>query len=166
MNLIANIDEENIVNALLEGAGLSSFTFHTNFVLKFCCKINKKFSEKQLPMEVNLSIMSDWWFGDKEDWDKTVNKLTKEFNFVEPDEPVLAFKLAALRWSDGSDISYVHLSSEKIELIFDCGESITILNNNKEEGLAWEIFECNFQDVNNCWSMACENGEIYYSLPK
>ena len=115
-------------------------------------------------MQINLSISSDWWFGDKKEWDKIVDKLTNGFNFVEQDEPVLAFELAALRWTDGSVINSVDLSSEKLELKFECGASITIMNHT-EMDYAWEIYEEKFNDYNNRWSVLCEDGKIYYNMP-
>lgn len=164
MQLITNFDEKNILNVLLEGAGLDAFIFHTNFQLKFCCENRKKFNGKDIPMQINLSISSDWWFGDKKEWDKIVDKLTNGFNFVEQDEPVLAFELAALRWTDGSVINSVDLSSEKLELKFECGASITIMNHT-EMDYAWEIYEEKFNDYNNRWSVLCEDGKIYYNMP-
>lgn len=75
------MDAENILRVLLEGASLGSFLFHTHFQLNFDCEAGKKLGEKEIPKEVCLSILSNWWFGDKEEWDKSV----------------LEFKLAALR---------------------------------------------------------------------
>ena len=164
MTLITNLDDRNIVNVILEEAKLESFIFDTNFRLKFECKVEKEFEGKKLPREVTLSILSDWWFGNKENWDYTVKKMTEGCNFVEPEEPVLAFKLAALRWSDGSDIVSVNISAQEIDLMFRCGETVTILNNYKHE-IAWEIFETNFNNVNDCWSVVCDEGRIYYNIP-
>ncbi|MDE7422207.1 MAG: hypothetical protein K2N51_00685 [Lachnospiraceae bacterium] len=158
MSVSTKIDVKNIVSILLEGASLGSFVFHTHFQLNFYCQVGKKIGEKEIPREVRLSILSDWWFGDKEEWDKTVKKMTKEFAFIEPEEPVLAFKLAALRWSEGSVIRSTKLSSEKLEIIFECGESITILNND-EEDCAWELHELNKENFDNCWSVLCGRGE-------
>ena len=92
MNLIENLDEKNIVHALLEGAFLASFIFHTHFQLIFDCQRDKEFKDKKLPREITLSILSDWWFGDKEEWDRTVKRMTEGRDYVEPEEPVLAFK--------------------------------------------------------------------------
>lgn len=164
MNLITNLNDKNIINALLEEAGLNAFIFDTNFRLKFICKTDNIFNGKKLPMEITFSILSDWWFGNKDRWNHMVKKMTEDFTYVEPEEPVLAFKLAALRWSDGSIIESINISPEKTELKFCCGESITILNNNKGN-CAWEIYETNFTDVNNCWSVVCEEGKIFYNIP-
>lgn len=160
------MNEENIVNALLEGAGLSTFIFHTHFCLEFDCNTNKMFCGKRLPLRVTLTILGDWWFGNKEEWDETVRKMTKGFQFVEPDEPVLAFKLAALRWMEGATVKSVTLTSEKIVILFHCGEYITILNKNGSQGeCPWEIFESGYEYTNICWSVVCDEGEIYYNIP-
>lgn len=165
MNLIENLDEKNIVHALLEGAFLASFIFHTHFQLIFDCQRDKEFKDKKLPREITLSILSDWWFGDKEEWDRTVKRMTEGRDYVEPEEPVLAFKLAALRWSGGTYIDSVNISPEKTELIFSGGEHITILNHDTED-CAWEIYATNYKDHNNCWSVLCDgDGELSYDIP-
>lgn len=159
------INEHNIVNVLLEGAVLSSFTFHTHFELRFSCERNKNTYEKQLPFEIVLSIPGVLWFGNKNEWDGIVGKMTSGDNYIEPDEPVLAFKLAALRWKDGAVITSVNLSPEKLELKFACGECINI-SNIDEIDYAWEINEYNPKDISNSWSVECYNGEISYNVPK
>lgn len=165
MGVVSDIGDKNIVNVLLEGAGLSSFTFHTSFQLLFCCDSRKKFDDKNIPNEITLSILGDWWFGNKKEWNMLVNKLTGGFHFIEPDEPVLAFKLAALRWSDGSIIDSVKLSSEKLQLRFECGDSITIMNSDESSDCAWEIFERSCKNYSNCWSVWCEDGKVYHNVP-
>ena len=163
--MIENSDEKDVIHALLEGAFFHSFTFNQYFRLAFDCQRDKEFKDKKLPQEITLSILSDWWFGNKEEWNCTVKRMTEGCNYVEPEEPVLAFKLAALRWSGGAYIDSVNITPEKTELIFSDGEHITILNNDIED-CAWEIYETNYKDRNNCWSVLCDcNGEISYDIP-
>ena len=40
---------------------------------------------------LTLTILSDWWFGDKEEWDCTVKRMTEDCDYVEPEEPVQPF---------------------------------------------------------------------------
>lgn len=143
------MDAENILRVLLEGASLGSFLFYTHFQLNFYCEAGKKLGEKEIPREVRLSILSNWWFGDKEEWDKSV----------------LASNLAALRWTEGSIIQSVKLTSEKLEIIFECGEIITILNND-EKDCAWELFNLDCDGNNNCWYVVCEGGDISSFMPR
>lgn len=159
------MDAENILRVLLEGASLGSFLFHTHFQLNFYCEAGKKLGEKEIPREVHLSILSNWWFGDKEEWDKTVKKLTEGLDFIEPEEPVLEFKLAALRRIEGASIQSVKLTSEKLEIIFECGEIITILNNG-EEDCAWELFNLDCDGNNHGWYVVCEGGDISSVMPR
>lgn len=147
------------------GAGFSAFTFHTHFELRFRCDRNKNIAGKSLPFEIVLCILSDWWFGSQKEWDKKVEELTAEENYIEPDEPVLAMKLVALRWREGSFITEVYFTPEKLELKFVCGECITI-SNHDEMDAAWEIVEYHAKDRNNSWSVSCYNGEIDYNIPE
>ena len=165
MSRITDFDEDNIVKALLEGAGLSAFVFHTHFQLEFFCDTNKKYNGKRLPHHVILTIQGDWWFGDKQEWDETVRKMTAGFTYVEPDEPVLAFKLAALRWTESSTVSSVALTPEKVVIMFHCGESITILNQDDCEGEPpWEIVESGYSSSDSPWYAGCAEGEIIYDI--
>ncbi len=151
------IDKYGIIKYLFEGAGLAGFTFHANFQLRFCCSSKKSWDNKNCPSEIYLNIMSDWWFGHKDGWSNLVTELTRKFDFIEPEEPVLAFKLAALRWTEGSTISSIRLSDESLELQFECGEKIVILNRG-DSGAAWEVFG---NDLKTDWSVVCEDGKIY-----
>lgn len=52
MKDIRKIEEHDIINVLLEGAGFSAFTFHTHFELRFRCDRNKNIAGKSLPFEI------------------------------------------------------------------------------------------------------------------
>lgn len=161
-----NPGDKNLINDLLVGASLDEFIFNTIFKLVFCCDTKRKVSDKNVPPRVSLSILGDWWFGDKDEWNKTVEKLTEGYNYVEPDEPVLAYKLAALRWNGDATITSVKLTEKELKIIFNYDDSITILNNAVEDS-SWEIWEMS----NNCiedykyWYVICEDGEIFYNIP-
>lgn len=161
-----NLQDKNLLNALLVGASLDEFIFHTSFTLVFCCDTKRKICDKNIPPRVSLSILGDWWFGDKDEWNKTVEKLTEGYNYVEPDEPVLAYKLAALRWNGNATITSVNLTEKELKIIFNYNESITILNN-AVEGSSWEIWEIanNYIEDDKCWYVICEDEEIFYNIP-
>lgn len=160
------INKHNIVNLLLDKAGFSFFRFDCNFSLIFQCNPIKN---RKFPFSVRLSIEGDWWFGDEDEWKRTVEEMTAGQGYVEPDEPVLAFKLAALRWSDGSNIQKVNLSENKLFLSFDSGETISILNYADYDcECAWEIVECGYNDnkPDDYWWVSCDtSGNIDYNIP-
>ncbi len=160
------ITSSNVANILLEGAAFCSFSFGCNFSLSFECKRRE---DVNLPFSICLSIEGDWWFGDENEWKRTVSEMTANRNCIEPEEPVLAFQLAALRWSSGSTISHVNLSADKLEIQFASGQCITILNQICDEGeCAWEIIECSYDNElsGDYWWVSCDrNGSINYNIP-
>ena len=160
------LNKHNIVNFLLDKAGFSSFTFDCNFSLIFNCNSRKN---AKLPFSVRLIIENDWWFGDESEWKQIVREMTADQNYVEPDEPVLAFKLAALRWNTDGTVKKIELSEEKLLIIFESGDSISILNHSDYDcECAWEIVECGFSNSNpdGYWWISCDtSGEIDYNIP-
>lgn len=155
-----NISDPNeLIRWAFEGMGFSGFVFHTGFQLRF---IREKKSDtvdgRELPSEINLFISSDCWFGEKEEWDLLVEKMTVGYDYIEPGEPVFAFMLAALRWKEGSVIKSARVLQHSLEIIFECGDNLMILNNG-DMGLAWDIEGYNNKDR---WSIVCENEKIVY----
>ncbi|MBE5995695.1 MAG: hypothetical protein E7247_25275 [Paenibacillaceae bacterium] len=156
-------NKEKYLKTMLENAEFHYFTFHTNFLLGFICK-QREIAGIQFPTEITLSILGDWWFGDENEWKSMVTKMTKESEFVEPDEPVKAFKLAALRWTEGAEIDSIELLQDRMKLHFRSGEIITIMNFCDDEECAWEI--CNTYKRNNddVFSIYCDGGIIYCNI--
>ena len=131
----------------LKGRFLTSFSFDNFFTLNF-----HTYDEDRngLPNDVELTIMSHWWFGAKEEWDHKVLNYGKG---VQPDEPVLSYELALLRWSDDSQIVKVERVEDTIRiefknkkylnlsLVFDDenDEYVYILGEGKSENI---IFAC------------------------
>jgi len=106
--------EHNIklLSQYLKGRFMSSFKFDNYFTLNFHADYNISSS---FPLDIELTIMSEWWFGVKDDWDKNVLKYGKG---VEPSEPILAYELALLRWSDNPYISEVGYETNLIKIQF------------------------------------------------
>lgn len=160
-----NSKQMSIVKDLLTNAVFDEFSFNTGFTLFFVCDRSKKINGKNLPARIALSIESEWWFGEKTEWINTVSKLTKGYGFIEPEEPVLAYKLAALRWNGNSTITAVKLLKDRLILDFN-DETITISNQTIEDR-SWEIWEMKncYTDDNDQWYVICDN-DIFLNIPK
>lgn len=159
-----NLEDKNIVNALFEGAYLTEFVFHTGFRLKFSCEAGKTFGKKEIPHEVNLYISSNWRFGSESEWKNTVQKLVAGCNFIEPEEPVLAYKLAAIMWNGNAKVQSVDLTDESLKLNFENGEFINISNFEEPNSeCAWEISNTNvFNDDNkDIFCVFCDKNGIF-----
>jgi|GEM_PF-2136206 len=166
MRLIMNdltSEKKEILNALLIGTSFRIFTFHTHFELRFFRSIDNfaMYKEYELPRAILLSIRTDWWFGDKKEWNEKVYSYTKGLNLVEPDEPVLCFELAALVWSYDSEVVSVEIDSNTFTINFKCGKSMTILNHTDMD-YAWDIIETY---PSNIWSVVCEDEKLYICYP-
>lgn len=150
-------DIEIILKDLLVGMYLTEFGFHTSFVLKFS---RNDTNDVHSVKELSLQILSDWWFNSKCEWDTRVKNMTLGETLVEPEEPVLAYDLARLRWSEGTQIESVEFSRSKLLLYFKNGEYISILNNS-EEDYDWTLNETNFDEKEKPYSIICEAGTLH-----
>ena len=153
-----------IAAALLEGAGFGSFSFGTNFVLRFARSGPGDFEGRTLPAEIELWIGADWWFDERGDWDAKVARMAPA-NAVEPDEPVLAYELAALRWAEGSEIRSVVLSASSLRLEFVSGRVITVRNSSDDGDRAWTVTSLEHGTTPPLWSVTAEDGALFVRAP-
>lgn len=157
--------EKEVICEMLRNMSFTEFTFHTNFELKFSRCKNTELKGKHLPEEVKLAILTDWWFGSKEEWDNKVKQLTAGLNLIEPDEPVLSYELTCLRWMENSEVDSISFEDYNMKIMFKCGKSISISYYN-EMDYSWIISECNTNDLSNRWNVICEDGEFFVSIPQ
>ena len=124
----------------------------------------KKFLDETFPEELALVLEDDWWVDSAEmNWSCFYNELAPK-NHIEPDEPVKAYLLALLRWSDGAVVKDVVFDDEKISIIFENNWKVSISLKNKEESL-FCLTGVSSMGNDSKWSVTYENGEFYHSQP-
>jgi len=153
---------KEIIQKLFESTFLSGFRFNTNFTLEFSREITSHYEHIILPQHFSITILTDWWFGLQKDWMIKVNNLNNlnNNNAIEPEEPVQAFELASLRWSDSPEVRKVQFNEKCMTLVFANGKKISILCESDED-YAWIIEENSFPRNNSKWSAVCEDRKIY-----
>lgn len=159
-----NINDNNemdikLIQALLTDTSFVGFSFDTNFTLKFCRMGSAIFNGKTLPLEIKITILSDWWMGSTDEWNELVSKFDTT-TAIEPSEPIQAFELAILRWSENSDIKNVTIDNKNFAIVFQNGKSINISCDSLED-FAWIIEEVKHTSNKNEWSIVCENDKIF-----
>lgn len=154
-----NDNNIKLIQALFAETSFTGFSFDTNFTLIFNRMRSISFNGKMLPLEIKITILSEWWMGSKEDWDELTSKFDTS-NAVEPDEPVQAFELAILRWSENSNVEEISLLKGNLTIAFRNGKAITILSDSIED-FAWIIEERKYTSIKSEWSIVCENDKIF-----
>ena len=154
---------KEVIYALFNDTGFSGFSFDTSFKLRFYRNNAAEYQGKTLPWEIQINILTDWWFGSKEDWIIKVSKMSCE-QLQEQDEPIKAYELAYLRWMEDSVVQKVIVNDNTMEILFRNGKQISMLLES-EEDYAWTIEEPNVLEPNALWSVACENCELFVRIP-
>lgn len=154
-----------LINDVLAGAVLDEYIFNTSFTLVFV-QTYSSIDGIQIPYRLSLRILSEWWFGEKDEWIKFVHKFTIGMDYVEPDEPVLAYRLTALRWNSNAKISSVFISREYLRIVFDNKEFITISNYSIEDN-SWEMWDEQslYTEVTKRIYFICEEGNVFFNIP-
>lgn len=155
-------NKREVIYALFQYKSFTGFSFDTNFTLKFSRYKDVYYKDKKLPSEIKLMILTDWWFDSRKDWFRKVESFNN-YNAVEPEEPVQAFELAMLRWSDGADVKNMEMNEEYMSIIFENGKSISVLCESDED-YAWIIEGNTAYSDDPKWSVVCEDKEIYVEI--
>lgn len=114
---------KEILSQWLIGSYFNSFNFGGNFALFFNQPEETKYGDRVLPKDFELFILEDWWIGNRQVWDKKIAELGSG---VQPDEPVKAYELAKLRWSEGAQVRRFSLTDDVCEIEFYNGFIICI----------------------------------------
>jgi len=144
--------------AWLTGAGFSGFRFDTAFTLYFIRDKSAAYNGFELPWQIELHLLGDWWIGSFNEWSDKVERLGQG---VEPDEPVKASELALLRWSDGASVKNVTLSDEVMIIIFDNKTELS-LSLVCEDEYIFSVNEFNVREEATNWSVTCDGDNYYY----
>lgn len=155
---------ERVAQALLSGAGFSAFTFSTGFSLRFSRDRPGSFLGHPLPTEVELDLDGRWWLDDEQEWKAKIARLAPE-GAVEPDEPVQAYELAALRWTEGTAVVSVVVSGGMISVRFENGRLLTATGDTEDDGRAWTLREAGVAENSTMWSVCSEGGLVFVRAP-
>lgn len=153
-------EAEKVLRRWLCGAGFDGFSFNTFFTLVF---ENYGKVRTNGPGAMALNVEADWRFGDQRDWEQRVARLAPQ-GAVEPAEPVQAYCLAALRWTEGASVANVQLSSEELRLEMENAQVI-VISCRPAEGFAWIVEERGVAEQEARWSVTCEGGEVFVREP-
>lgn len=165
MGTVADITlAKRLTEAMLVGAGFSAFVFHTSFCIRFVRGERATFSGAPLPQEVELNLLSEWWFDDHTNWQAKVASLAPA-GAVEPAEPVQAFELAALRWTEGTTVKGVELTSEHLRISFANARMITVNGLSEDDGLAWMLSAAGTPEAESVWSVSSHAGQLFVRCP-
>lgn len=155
-------ESEELIKALFNNLAFGGFSFDMFFTLRFYRNGEGQFKDKTLPREIEIQILSEWWFGKKNEWVRRVKQLTT-YKLVEPDEPVLAYELACIRWTEGSEVTLIDFDNDTMIIHFRCGKSI-VITLESEDDYAWIIQETNNSEPRINLSIVCNDGEFYVNF--
>jgi hypothetical protein len=161
-----SFETNQMIKALLKNTLFSGFSFDTSFTLRFS-RGTEYYDGQKLPFEIELCLLSNWWFDNKSNWLQKVEnfKLDSENEPVEPDEPTQAYELTCLRWSEGAVVKNVDIEERSISIAFENGKEIT-LSNKVEIDNSWMIKEAGVHEVDSNWLVVCDcDGEIFINTP-
>ncbi|WP_437722025.1 hypothetical protein [Sorangium sp. So ce861] len=111
-----------------------------------------------------MTIEADWRIGDEADWQAKMSRLAPE-GAVEPEEPVQAYELALMRWSDGSDVVDVALTEEELRITTRGGAAIVVGSSVEPGETAWHIGQRGAPEHEATWSVCCMDGVVYVKRP-
>ena len=162
---------QQFMNDLLCGMYFEGYKFDTSFTLRFGGSYSKNASNKKLPMVIELCLLGDWWFYTEKEWSRRLsifkNSAKLDLEGWSLDEPLQAFELTRLRWSEGSEICSVSLESEVLEIKFKNERQLNI-SCMPVEGETWTLVGKNhiFDENGELFavdelSVTCEGGEYF-----
>lgn len=155
---------ERVARALLEGSGFAGFSFATHFALRFSRSSSGFYAGHQLPAEVELVLHGTWWLGDATDWREHVARLAPS-DAVEPDEPVQALELAALRWTDGARVESVAVAHGTLSIRLENGRTLTASSDLEDGDTAWAIVVAGEPEAKATWSVVSEGSDLFVRGP-
>jgi hypothetical protein len=159
------VEAERVLRELLCGMGFAGFCFESAFRLRFAGEARQTAVGQKVPSEVELTIESEWWFGTKEEWRAKLNRLASP-EAVQPEEPVQAYCLALLRWSEGSGVASVALTDEILQITTEGGATITMSCAVEGGDFAWRLAEAGVPEHEALWSVSCaSDGALYVRNP-
>lgn len=151
---------ENLSCILLKNCGFSGYRFDTSFTLSFTRNIAEKYEGNDLPWAVEVQIPGEWWFDTKTEWNEILTRLMPH-KCPQPEEPVQAYELTLLRWTEGTDIETVCFDGELLVVKFKNQRTISI-SSEPVEDYSWVIEAI---EGDKKWSVVSEGGKFYSHIP-
>jgi hypothetical protein len=146
----------------LVGSGFSGFKFDTGFSLYFSRGSEGSFCGYSLPWLMELQLLGHWWFGAEKEWLKKIDKIGEG---IEPDEPVKAFELTKLRWSEGALVKNVTYKDGIIAIDFANGLRISV-SLESDDDYVLMLKETGVNEKDATWSVVCNGEDMYYRMPE
>ena len=155
---------EEVARSLLEGSGFAGFSFSTQFTLRFSRSRPDTYVGKALPAEIEIVLHGAWRFGEENDWRGHVMR-TAPTDAVEPEEPVQAWELAHLRWTDGATVQSVLVADGALWIRFENGRILTALAETDDGDTAWAIAVAGVPEPDSSWSVLSAGGAVFVRTP-
>ncbi len=153
---ISGLEANRYVGELFEASGFSGFQFGTGFTLFFDRSMSNAHSK---PCRLSLCVESRLRIGSSESWLRLVGRLAPKGAIV-PDEPVFAYELARIRWSEGSGVRDVCIENNLLLIELESAEIIVVECATEEEDHAWTL-TCDDLDENSSECLlVCEGDAI------
>ena len=157
-----NLDQANaLAHQLLMGSLFVGFHFGSHFTLFFDRQTSTDFRGKHLPWQVKVVILEEWWINKRKDW---MDEVKLKGEGVEPDEPLKAFKLAALRWQEGATVDRVSVAEDEICIEFENKVTITAKVTGDDE-YCLGIFDTESKEILPKWSVVCGKVGVRVNFP-
>lgn len=155
---------EEVARSLLEGSGFAGFSFSTQFTLRFSRSRPDTYAGKALPAEIEIVLHGSWRFGEENEWREHVARIAPT-NAVEPEEPVQAWELAHLRWTDGATVRSLLIADGALSIRFENGRILTALAETDGGDTAWAIAVAGVPESDFSWSVVSAGGEVFVRTP-
>jgi hypothetical protein len=158
-------DAGELLALLLTDAALTGFAFETSFTLWFSRDECDDPHDERTPWKLELRLLGDWWFGDRDAWAGRVSRLAPS-DATEPSEPVLAYDLAHLRWSEGASVERITLEVNALRVHFANG--VTLVASCEETGdeVAWSLSEYGIPESEWRWLVSCRDHCFFCRRPE
>lgn len=108
---------KELISSVFLNANFNGFSFDQFFLLKFFHESPISINDK-LVREVEIFIESDIYFDELCNWDDYISSFPPNSS-SEPSEPVIAFELASIRWSNNFKVRDVDITNDEVRLHFD-----------------------------------------------
>ena len=156
--------EKALIRNLFVGSHFTGFSFDTCFILKFNRSDEIDIKDCKFGGDFKITVLSELWFGEKRNWTDEIKKFP-EIDCADGYEPISAYYLSCLRWSDGAEIFDVLFEKDVMKLIFINGTVISVVNNDGIDH-SWIICETNTKHNRYSWEIICDDNEFYVNFIK